>query len=364
MMTPKQGLVRGAILAAVLLFPSAVAAQEACTTYVVREGDTLGSVAQAAYGTFDYQRIFNANRDALANSPNQLIAGTELILPCEDGRLTPDAEIGTVIQQEETKRAATIKTDGSYRPTIRVLSANGWAAFTDESLSGGGIFVRLATTALQRAGNDTPFKVSYVDDVVSHIETLLPAGAFDIGIAWDIEDCANADLLPDLARKLCLEYEFSDPIYEIVYGYATLADSKYAEARSYADFEGAKLCRPIGWASSDLVRNGLIEPTVTLVRPEGFSDCYEQLLKGEVDVYAMDIEFIADNLKTLGGGERVVVNSALTEFMPQGFVILKANPHQKEYLAALNAGLREMRETGEWYDIVSSSLDEFNKRQN
>ena len=349
-----------AALALVALSPVLAAAQEACTTYTVQDGDTLGSIADAAYGTFDYQRIFNANRQLLTESAGALNAGMQLVLPCEDGRLTPDAALGTVTETQETKAAAAAGSGDTYERPIRILSANGWAAFADESLSGGGIFVRLAATALKRAGNDEPFKISYVDDVLSHIDVLLPSGAFDLGIAWDIEDCTNVDLLPDLSRKLCLDFDFTDPIYEIVYGYATLTGNKYAEARSYEDFAGARMCRPAAWASSDLIRNGLVEPLVTWTRPESFTECYELLLKGEVDVYAMDVEFIADNIRNLGEGDKVTVNSSLTEFMPQGFIVLKTNRRRQEILDEVNAGLREMRETGEWYDIVATSLTEYN----
>jgi polar amino acid transport system substrate-binding protein len=34
------------------------------------------------------------------------------------------------------------------------------------------------------------------------------------------------------------------------------------------------------------------------------------------------------------------------------------NTRGKEYLRLLNRGLAEMRETGEWYDIVASTLIE------
>lgn len=347
-------------VAMALLGIGPAAAQEACTTYTVQDGDTLGSIADAAYGTFDYQRIFNANREALTTSAGALSGGMQLILPCEDGRLTPDAPVGEAAKVAEQSAAAVAATGSTYSRPVRLLSANGWAAFADEGLTGGGMFVRLATTALQRGGNALPYKSSFVDDVVSHIDTLLPSGGFDVGIAWDIEDCSSVDLLPDLSRKLCMEFNFSDPIYEIVYSYATLSDSKYAEARAYTDFTGAKMCRPAAWASSDLIRNGLVEPAVTWVRPEGFTECYEMLLRGEVDVYAMDIEFIADNARNLGGGDKITVNSSLTEFMPQGFIVLKTHPRGEEILSAINAGLREMRETGEWYDIVASSLTEYN----
>lgn len=354
----------GTVFAAALslLSSPAAMAQEACTTYTVQEGDTLGSIAQAAYGAYDYQRIFNANREVLSNNLNNLPVGTQLILPCLDGRLTPESAPVADAAAIETSAAPAAGTSGSYNPPVRVLSANGWAAFTDESLPGGGMFVRLMTTALQRAGNSYDNNVSYVDDVVSHIETLLPSGAFDVGIAWDIEDCTKADLLPDLARKLCLEYDFSDPIYEIVYGYATLPDNAYANARSYQDFAGARMCRPAGWASSDILRNGLAEPLVTWLRPEGFNDCFDMLLAGEIDVYAMDVEFIAENIRSSGKGADIVINPSLAEFMPQGFVVHKSNRRSAEILAAINAGLLEMRDSGEWYEIVSSSLEAFNNR--
>jgi polar amino acid transport system substrate-binding protein len=62
----------------------------------------------------------------------------------------------------------------------------------------------------------------------------------------------------------------------------------------------------------------------------------------------------------MGSGDKVTVNTSLTEFMPQGFIVLKTNPRRQEILDEVNAGLREMRETGEWYDIVATSLTEYN----
>jgi nucleoid-associated protein YgaU len=82
--------VSASVVLALLGIAGAASAQEACTTYVVKEGDTLGSIAQAAYGSYDYQMIFNANRDKLAASINSIEVGLELLLPCEDGRLTAE----------------------------------------------------------------------------------------------------------------------------------------------------------------------------------------------------------------------------------------------------------------------------------
>ena len=178
---------------ALVAFPLAAAAQEACTTYTVKEGDSLGSIAQAAYGSYDYQMIFNANRNALAANPNSLPVGLQLVLPCEDGRLSPDQELSAVIEAENAKAAANAPANKEYAPPLKFVTSNDWMPFTDESLTGGGIFVRMATTAMQRGGNNRDYKISYVDDWMSHIEILLPSSAFDVSIAWESPDCTRLD---------------------------------------------------------------------------------------------------------------------------------------------------------------------------
>jgi len=50
-------------------------------TYVVKPGDSLGSIAKHVYGkTSRWKRIYNANRDVL-NSPNKVRAGMTLKIP-------------------------------------------------------------------------------------------------------------------------------------------------------------------------------------------------------------------------------------------------------------------------------------------
>ena len=51
------------------------------TVYVVKSGDTLGSIAQKAYGSARYSDvIFKANSDILKN-PDKLRLGMKLIIP-------------------------------------------------------------------------------------------------------------------------------------------------------------------------------------------------------------------------------------------------------------------------------------------
>jgi phage tail protein X len=337
------------------------AAQEACTTYTVQEGDTLGDIAFTAYGSYNYQMIFNANREAIANNTNNLPAGLQLILPCEDGRLTADSELSAVIAQETERQEATRDPSRPYTPALKFVTANDWKPFTDESLSGGGLYVQMAATAMQRGGNDRDYKVAFVDDWGSHIDVLLPSHAYDIGIAWSRPDCSRLDMLGEFAVKMCTEFDFSLPVYEVAYSYHTLVDSPYAAARAFSDYSGARICRPEGWPISDLEVEGLAEPVVTFVMPKTPMDCAEMLLAGEVDLYSLEVETTTANFETLGATDKVFLNPALATFNTHHFVIAKSNPRAAEYMEIVNRGIAEMRETGEWYDIVATGLAEYNK---
>ncbi|MDM7930336.1 LysM peptidoglycan-binding domain-containing protein [Tabrizicola sp.] len=350
-----------ALSAMLVALPAIASAQEACTTYTVKSGDTLGTIAQAAYGSYDYQMIFNANRDALAANPNNLPAGLQLVLPCEDGRLTADSELNSIIEQETQRQAAARTTNNSYEPPLKFVTSNDWAPFTDETLTGGGIFVRMAGTAMQRGGNDRGYNVSYVDDWMSHIEVLLPTGAFDVSIAWEAPDCTKLDLLGEFSVRMCTEFDFSLPIYETAYSFNTLADSKYANARAFSDYAGAKVCRPEAWPISDLEVQGLVEPLVSYVHPKAPLDCAEMLLKGEVDLYSIEAETSASNFKELNANDQVSANPALATFISYHFITAKSNPRGRVYIAMLNRGITEMRESGEWYDILATGLAEYNK---
>ena len=349
-------------LAAVLVsLPFAAAAQEACTTYTVQSGDTLGSIAQAAYGSYDYQMIFNANRNALAANPNSLPAGLELVLPCEDGRLSADQELSSIIAAETAKAEATATENSVYAPPLKFVTSNDWAPFTDQSLTGGGIFVRMATTAMQRGGNNREYKISWVNDWMSHIDVLLPSSAFDISIAWEAPDCTKLDALGEFSVRMCTEFDFSLPIYETAYAFNTLVDSKYAEAREFSDYAGAVICRPEAWPIGDLEVQGLVEPLVSYKHPKSPLDCAEMLLKGEVDLYSIEAETSTSNFEELGAVDLVTTNPALATFISYHFLTSKNNKRGAEYIEMLNAGITEMRETGEWYDILATGLDEYNK---
>jgi hypothetical protein len=353
------------VLAAVALsvaLPAAALAQEACTTYTVQEGDTLGSIAQAAYETYDYQMIFNANRDKLSQTFNNLPVGMELLLPCQDGRLTAESTLGTIITVEEEEQTATRTASRVYLPTLRFVSGSGRKPMSDESLTGGGALVRIATTALQRGGNNYKSTLGWVDDWRSHTTILLPKNSFDVSIAWLMPDCSKLDQLGPEAAARCTNFDMSLPIYEVAFVITTTADSAFAGARDYADYAGARVCQPKGWSTFPLEQVGLVEPTITHVRMETADDCGKALLKGEIDAMAIPIEASNDTFERLDAMDKVAVNPVLVQILSMHLLTAKSNPNGKEYLEMLNKGITEMRESGEWYDILATSIAEYREQ--
>lgn len=334
------------------------AAQEACTTYVVQDGDTLGSISQAAYGKLDYQLLFNANADVLRSSAAGLVAGTELRIPCADGRLTETEVIAEPVAPE----AAPAASGGGYKPTVRFVTGGDWYPFADEGLTGGGFLIRLVSTAMQRANNSNPYTVNWVDDWGSHETVLLPTGAFDISVAWYQPDCSNLDQVSEMTQNQCLNYIFSDSLYDAVFSFVAAKGGAYENAQTFADLKGARICRPEGYSFHDLDAEGLIEPVVTLSIPPIVADCFDGLVDGSYDIVSVEAQLAAVSIGELGIADQVVENPRITSIQAIAAMAWKANPRALEFMTYLNRGLAEMRDSGEWNDIVASSLKEANDK--
>lgn len=353
-----------ATTATIALSAGIASAQEACTNYTVADGDTLATIAIAAYGTSNYQQIFNANRNIVSN-PNDLELGLVLALPCEDGSLSDGRSAQEVIAAQEELNASNRKSD-IYQPPIRIVTGGDWAPFADEDLGGGGMMSRLATTALGRSGNNSEYSVSFVDDWGSHLSTLLPLGAFDVSLAWYLPDCSNRTYeWGENTTLRCTEFVPSVPVYESVVGFYTLPDSQYAGARTADDFYGSTLCRNEGTFTFDLEELGLVEPNITFVRPATPKNCMEALISGSVDVVSYEVEVAASVMREIGlEPNEVQENQFLTNVLSLHFFAHRANPYARKYISLLNKGLNGMRESGEWYAIVSDTLREHNERMN
>jgi polar amino acid transport system substrate-binding protein len=371
--------------AAALLSSGSAWAQEACQPYTVASGDNLRFIARSAYGDADmYRVIYNANVDIIGEKADLIEVGAVLQIPCDpnaSGTVTtaavevPDpaaepviiapelsggsAENGSAAAPDTVETAAAAPaTEGSaaIQFPVRMVTGNGYAPFTDETLPGGGMFTQLVEMAIFRADPSIPYNLTFINDWQAHIDALLPSGAYDISFPWVRPKCADTEMLSASDQSRCDAFEFSAPLYEVVDGFFALASSELVSATDYAMFNGKRICRPEGFTTGVLEAHGLTGGTVTLMRPIEAADCFEALANGTVDLVSIDVEVGDTVIAELGLTGAFLQNPHLSTLQSLHAIAHKSNPRAVEILRMMDQGAVEMYESGEWYDIVSTVL--------
>ncbi|WP_284164570.1 transporter substrate-binding domain-containing protein [Frigidibacter sp. SD6-1] len=366
---------------AMLLGSGAALAQQACETYEVKRGDNLRNIARAAYGDPDlYRKIYDANVDVIGAKADLIEVGAKLKLPCADGAEAAAAEPATTEEAvaeavdapatetapepEAVAEAAPAAPESeptapAPQPSVKPLAlvtGNDYAPFTDETLPGGGMFTQLVEMAMFRADPGRAYTLTFVNDWQAHLDALLPSHAYDLTFPWSRPNCEAPETLSagDLGR--CQNFEFSQPFYEVVDGFFSRADSEIAAATTYAEYMGKRICRPEGYSTGVLDGAGLTMDVVQVVRPVKVADCFGMLMKGEVDLVALDTTVAADEIAELGLTDQVSENPQLSSVKTLHVIAHKSNPEAVAALGLLNQGILEMYESGEWYDVVSTAL--------
>jgi ABC-type amino acid transport substrate-binding protein len=351
---------------ALLLTAAAAQAQEACSSYTVVAGDNLRFIARAAYGDADlYRLIYEANIGTIGQKADLIEIGTTLALPCNPATEVAATTAETQPAEETVTPVAAVATPEATataeRP-IAMVTGNGYAPFTDETLPGGGMMTQLVEMATFRADPGIAYNLSFVNDWQAHIDALLPSGAYDLSFPWVRPDCEGNQMLSSGDQARCNDFAFSAPFYEIVDGFFAKRDSGLLEVTSAAGFEGKRICRPEGYTTGVLDSAGLMAPKITLVRSEDVEDCFRALSAGEVDLVSVDAEVGDATVSRLGLIAQVGTNPHLSTVVSLHVIAHKSNPRAVAMLGQLDAGLIEMYQSGEWYDIVSTALDSQRKQ--
>jgi ABC-type amino acid transport substrate-binding protein len=348
---------------AVLLTGTAALAQEACSTYTVLAGDNLRYIARAAYGDADmYRVIYDANVSVIGEKADLIEIGSTLDLPCDPNVTATAAPAATEAATETVTTVAATPEPVSETPAapmpkpISFVTGNGYAPFADEMLPGGGMMTQLVEMAVFRADPGISYNLTFVNDWQAHLDALLPSGAYDLSFPWVRPDCETSAMLSPGDQARCDDFVFSGPFYEIVDGFFAMRDSGLGAVTKYADFEGKRICRPEGYTTGVLEAAGLMTSKITLTRPVDAADCFQALAAGDVDLVSMDAEVGDSVLAKLGLTEKVEQNQHLMTLLSLHVIAHKSNQHAVDMIGQLDAGLIEMYESGEWYEIVSSAL--------
>ncbi len=326
-------------------------AQQQCSSYTIVRGDTLSGIATAADVRGGFRTLFDANSNILA-SPNLLEVGQVIAIPCADGSLPSSA-----VRVVPASTAPAPVTSTPSRP-LRIATATDYAPFTDEDLPGGGMITRMVERSMQLGNPDQEFDIIFINDWGSHLETLLPTGAVDMAFPWFRPDCDRVENLGPSSAYRCTEFNHSDPFYEIIVDYYTLNGSEYANAQSTDDLFGARVCRPEAWFTFDLEAAQLVEPNITYVTTVAQDGCFQLLQNGEVDVVTYDALPAEEDMRSAGMVDAVTTLEPLRGTVSSHIFVSKDNAFANEALPIINAGLEELRLSGEWFNIVRESIQE------
>ena len=352
---------------ALLLAGTVAQAQEACSSYTVRPGDNLRRIANKAYGDGDlYRWIYDANVSVIGAKADLIEIGATLVIPCAEVAAAAAAEPAPEPAPESVTPVSATPEATPAAPAerpIAFVTGNGYAPFADKSLPGGGMMTQLVEMAIFRADPAIPYNLSFVSDWQAHIDALLPSGAYDLSFPWIRPNCESATTLSPGDQARCNDFAFSGPFYEIVDGFFATRESGLMDATSYSAFEGKRICRPEGYTAGVLEASGLTANTVTMVRGENVKECFRALAAGEVDLVSVDAEVGDATVAKLGLIADIGQNPHLSTILSLHVIAHKSNPRAVAMLGKLDAGVIEMYESGEWYDIVSTALSQQRKAE-
>lgn len=325
-------------------------------TYTVSAGDTLSRIAQRAYGDPQaFQFLYSANSAKIGANPSLIKLGDVYDVPCLDNQTASTApEIRTETGPE--------RLPFPDQRQIRIVTGTDWAPFLNEDQEQGGMLTEMVNLAMSKSDNQTSYKIDFVNDWGAHLTPLITDMAYDFSIAWFKPNCEQIDRLAEDSQFRCNNFDWTDPVYEQIFGYYTRAADP--APANYADFSGKTICRPSGYATFMLEENDLKEPNISLKRPSSPAECFTGLHDGTYDAVAIATETAAAAIAELGVEAKTRHDESLSQVLTLHAVISKNHPQGNEMLAEFNSGLKKIKSSGEWFQIVLRHLQEHKAKTN
>jgi len=321
------------------------------TEYTVQAGDFLSGIAQRAYGNLNnFTAIYDANKDVIGPNPGIIRIGQRFYIPCLDGS-------STATEQASEAEAVTASAVTTTAPSlVRVLTTTGWRPFLDEGDAQGGLLTEIVELALVNATTATDYKVDFINDIGAHLDPLLTNNAYDVSIGQLQPDC-DASSLGAESDFLCGNFDFSDPLYEEVFGYYSASSD--AEYTSHDVLAGKSICRATDFTLVPLESVGLQEPAISIVRAPDAATCIDYVIDGQADVALVAVEVADVRISELGAEDQVQLHSDLSYIDFFHATVSKENARGDEILDAVNSGLQSIKESGLWFQTVRRHMTTF-----
>ena len=332
------------------------------TTYTVARGDMLTSVAARAYGDAELaSAIFAANKEAL-HDENTLLIGDQLFVPCLD-RNWPQS-LQAAVENESTDPIVGKLSEpiGSIAPAIapppqttklalRAVSVSDFPPFAGKALTEGGLATDLVRRAIANADENREVIVGFVNDWNSHLEDLLPSGAFDVSFPWIRPDCENPKNLPPAMRQRCETFAFSRPIVELAVAYFRRIDDLPAPVTERGTLAGKRMCQSsqVGFLNlQDRFPEAVAQTAPTA------KACFILLKAGEIEIVALPQHQAEAVIRRMGIAGSVAEIEHLRTLHSLHAIALRGHSAGESAIALIDRGLENLMMSGDWFNVVVS----------
>ena len=347
--------------------------------YTIKRGDTLQKVTRMAYGEgLSWSFLYNANKRVVGPNPSLIEVGMVLKVPCRKGQ-TPGAtaqSTAPAASAASTSTATSTSTSASAQATessssstqssvqvaarppsakIRFVTASDFAPFTDENLPQGGMITEILDVAMKQVRSEDQYKIDFVNDWGAQFSPLISDRHYEFTFPWYRPNCDVIEKLGENSQFRCRNLAWSDPIFEQIISYYIRADETEPPT-VHSDLFGKTFCRPVGWATFMMEELDLSPPRIKMINPVNAADCFEALLDGSADVVVMASITADDTIRKMGAVEQLTEVPTLASIVKLHAVTSIDNPQKEELLEVLNSGIKDVRESGKWFEIVQRHL--------
>lgn len=330
---------RAILLASILMMSSACAAEACQSQYTVQPNDTIFSIAQDSLGdSIHWPLILDSNPELMGASLLDGQPGMVLSIPC------------TELPEEVTA------TKNNNPVEIRLLTSANYAPFADHAIPNQGLMIELVEAALDAAPSQSDFSITWEDNWSQHLDPLLSQHRFDMAFPWPRPNC---DAQP--TNTMCQEYIYSDPLLKLPVNLFIKAEDQqdYPYNR---DIVGKSVCRPKGFSTFDLDglnRRWISDNKITVLTGDSFADCFTKLRAGNVDAVFANLVVGAKSILNLGLRYKVIALQQPVSEQELYAIVSKQHPQGAIYISQFNAGLKTLRETGKYEELVSRYYNNF-----
>ncbi|MEP1768770.1 MAG: transporter substrate-binding domain-containing protein [Sulfitobacter sp.] len=371
------GNLRAILLSVFTVAGGALQAETCVPEFTVRQGDSIFLLAETLYGdSTQWPRILEANPALVGVNLAQLDAGMVLTIPCADqlAAPAPPPQITPVVPAAPQPIVPAVELPPVEKPvvkepeiiaeppkdkTLKLLTSAHYAPLTGQATSRHGLMADIVKAALERAPETLDVSVTWEENWATHLDPLLSTSEFDMGFPWPQPDCES-----DPTDPICEGFLFSEPLIEMPVGLFVRSDSIFRFIDN-ADILGKSICRPKGYSNYDLDspdRRWIKDGKIDLILADSFEDCFEQVKQGKIDAVAVNLVV----------GAKLVLDLRLRhEILPLVMPIAqqklyavtsKDNPQGAHYISQLNAGLKALRASGSYQEILFQHVAAFTAR--